>query len=427
MASIPTGVILIWAGTHAGIPSGWTRETSLDGKFPKAAAASTEANQTGGSDTHSHTSPVHQHTMNSHNHTGQTTRDGSSEDTDDTASNAARDQHIHNYDITGVSGGTLSDAISYQATSSLPPYHEVIFIKPDGTPAPLEDGIIALFNDTTAPANWNWCDGDNSTPDLRNKYLRGAGTSADAGTTGGATSHAHTVNHTHTGVTHTHSGTSGGNSDGCKKIEYPGGGGPGVVCNHTHTITLNANSAETGNAYTGTAGSAETVEPAYKKLGAIQNNSGGPSKPRGIIGLWLGNLSSIPQGWFLCNGSVNTPDMRDKHLKIASTTGEHGNTGGSNTHSHAASNSHSHTGTGTHTHTGSASHRSSEGGTGVSSHHVSRDHSHGLASVSSNTSSWASATISADSANNEPAYRTVQFIQFQRELQGGAFFFGLLN
>lgn len=427
MASIPTGVILIWTGTNASIPSGWVRETSLDGKFPKAAAASTEANVTGGSDTHSHTSPAHSHTMNSHSHSGDTTRNGDGENTDNTASNAARDQHIHSYNISGVSGGTLSDAISYQSTSSLPPYHEVIFIKPNATPKPLENGIVALFNDTSLPSGWNWCDGLNSTPDLRNKYLRGAGAGADAGTTGGATSHSHTVNHTHSGVTHTHSGTSGGNSDGCNKIEYPGGGGPGVVCNHTHTITLNANSAETGDTYSGTAGSAETVEPAYKKIGAIKNNSGAPNKPRGIIGMWLGLLSAIPQGWFLCNGSLGTPDMRDKHLKVASTTGEHGNTGGANTHSHAASNSHSHTQGGTHTHTGSASFVSSEGGTGVSSQNVSQGHSHGLASVSSATSSWAASTIQADSSNNEPAYRTVQFIQFQRELQGGAFFFGLLN
>ena len=65
---ISPGIILIWTGSNASIPSGFTRETSLDSKFPKAWGAE-NPNTTGGSDTHSHTSPSHTHTMVSHSHT----------------------------------------------------------------------------------------------------------------------------------------------------------------------------------------------------------------------------------------------------------------------------------------------------------------------------------------------------------------------
>lgn len=427
MASIPTGIILIWTGSNASIPSGWTRETSLDAKFPKSAAASTEANVTGGADTHSHTSPAHTHVASAHAHSGQTSRDGAFE-TEGGGSQAARDAHVHDWSLNNITGGNLVDAISYQATSSLPPYHEVIFIKPDGVPAPLADGIASYFNETSLPYGWHWCDGLNSTPDLRNKYLRGAAAGQDAGTTGGSLNHSHTVNHTHSAVSHTHTGTTGYDSDHnpAMKRETWAGGGP-AVDRHTHTIYLTANTPESGSAYSSTAGSAESVEPAYKKTGVIKNDTGGPSKPKGIIGMWLGALSAIPQGWFLCNGLYGTPDLRDKFIKVASTTGEHGNTGGSNTHTHAASNSHTHTAAGTHSHSGSTDYFSQAGSTGANSNGVSKDHSHPSTSCSSATSSWASATIQADSTDNQPAFRTVQYIQYQRELQGGAFFFGLVN
>src|SRR5574343_286609 len=210
MANIPLNVILIWTGTNASIPSGWTRETSLDAKFPKAAANGAAGNSTGGADSHSHTSPAHSHTMISHNHTGSVPRSQGDFETEGGGSSAARDYHYHDYNITGGSGGTLNDAITYQAIAgnSLPPYHEVIFIKPSGAPRPLENGIVALFSKTTIPTGWQLCNGTSS-PDLRNKYLRGAATSGDAGGTGGATTHSHTVDHTHAAVTHTHSGTTG--------------------------------------------------------------------------------------------------------------------------------------------------------------------------------------------------------------------------
>jgi hypothetical protein len=36
MPAVASGIIILWSGTNASIPSGWTRETSLDGRYPAA-------------------------------------------------------------------------------------------------------------------------------------------------------------------------------------------------------------------------------------------------------------------------------------------------------------------------------------------------------------------------------------------------------
>lgn len=51
------------------------------------------------------------------------------------------------------------------------------------------------------PAGWVLCDGANGTPDLRDKFIVGAGGTYNPGDTGGAASHTHEFtlpNHTHT-------------------------------------------------------------------------------------------------------------------------------------------------------------------------------------------------------------------------------------
>lgn len=50
------------------------------------------------------------------------------------------------------------------------------------------------------PAGWQICDGTNGTPDLRNRFVVGAGDSFDPDDTGGATTHDHDFTsdgHTH--------------------------------------------------------------------------------------------------------------------------------------------------------------------------------------------------------------------------------------
>jgi len=255
--------------------------------------------------------------------------------------------------------------------------------------------------------------------------LKGAGTGEDAGGESGSLTHSHTLDHGHTSVNHSHTGVTGAGSDTCHKLDYPGGGGAACTCYHTHNVTLNNTSVSCNN-YSGSGGSAESVEPAYRKLLAIQSSGDKSSAPKGLIGLWLNSLSSIPNGWYLCDGNNGTLDMRDKFFKIANTESEAGDTGGSHTHSHAASNSHTHTATGLHTHTGSTNIVVNEGGTGVADKGVSKTHSHTLNTVDSKTPTWQNSTISSDSSNSEPAYRTAALVMFQFMTGGGPFFSALI-
>jgi len=51
--------------------------------------------------------------------------------------------------------------------------------------------------------------------------------------------------------------------------------------------------------------------------------------PSGSIVLWSGSIGSIPAGWYLCNGSNGTPDLRDRFIVGAGNTYAVDATGGS--------------------------------------------------------------------------------------------------
>lgn len=414
---IATNVIIMWPGAHANIPANYVRETSLDSKFIKGTAAATNPNVTGGSPTHSHAASAnHGHTMASHSHLVGLSNVGSpsSNSTDSSGTEGIPGNHSHNFNLAGVSGGSLSSvAATYGSISNNPPYREMIFIRATKhTKVP--DGAVVFYADATPPSGFDVCDGNNGTQDCRNKFIRGAATGADAGGTGGSSQNVHPLNHTHAESPHSHSGSTGGQitDSGGKRGQS---GNNRLSRGHTHNVSLNSNSA--GNISAVNLTTSETVEPEYKKLLAIQNNNGDAAMPRNIIGLWLGNLSLIPPGWVLCDGNNDTEDMRGKYIKVANTGGEIGNTGGSNTHVHA-SQGHVHSG-GSHSHTGNNTDdhwsKNTVGPVGGNQDLQDGGSAHSVQSVGSAAASWNSSNTSANSANNEPEYRTVAYIQYKFE------------
>lgn len=64
------------------------------------------------------------------------------------------------------------------------------------------------------------------------------------------------------------------------------------------------------------------------------------SFPSGGIIIWSGSVAAIPSGWYLCDGTNSTPDLRDRFVVGAGTTYAVGNTGGSKD---ATAISHTHT------------------------------------------------------------------------------------
>lgn len=55
-------------------------------------------------------------------------------------------------------------------------------------------GIICMWSGSTVPIGWHLCDGTDGTPDLRNRFIVGAGLSYSVGNTGGEAFHTLTTN-----------------------------------------------------------------------------------------------------------------------------------------------------------------------------------------------------------------------------------------
>lgn len=416
-----TNIIIPFVGTHAGIPANFSRETSLDGLFPKSTVAT--PNVTGGNPTHTHTSPAHSHTLNDHTHTYTLPATTLGNANDNQANVGAftsilRNDHSHTGTSGSSSGGTTSTtAVTYGAASNSPPYYEVIFIKSLSQQNVPINGVV-LSNNTIHPhlAFHGASAG---------KYLRGAGTGADAGGTGGSYTNSHDITHTHSVNTHTHTAASSGGPQG-HDIRDGENNTPfdSINTGHTHSVSLNANS-QAINQNADTLVTAESVEPAYKTLNAYYNNTAG-ALPTAVddIALWLGSLASIPPGWFLCDGNNGTQNMSDKFLKLNASASS-STTGGSNIHTHAAQ-SHSHTSNGTHTHNiDQQSHSATAKRLGNGLPPARLDNVHAGTTSDAIQATYASATTTADSSNNEPSYRTVAYIQFKFDV-GGAALLGLL-
>ncbi len=304
------------------------------------------------------------------------------------------------------SGGTLNGATStYEAVNHEPPYRKLIWIKSLGTHG-IPDGGIMLWDylDGGLRDNWDICDGNNGTPDLGNVFIKGASTGADSGGTGGSLTHTgHNIAHTHTETGHTHPLFTSGGYTATTDFETASGTADSVNA-HNHDITLDFQTV----GYSGTASSGSgDNEPEYTKLMFVQNNTGTYDYDTYGIGLWVDTLANIPSSHNLCDGTNSTVDMRDRYLKGADSSGEVGDTGGSNTHTH--SDSHSHTG-GSHSHTGTVEHQAVTNNLLNSGNSLPKAHSHGL-TVGSTSVDWGSSSTTADSSSNEPEHITVAFIK----------------
>ena len=133
---------------------------------------------------------------------------------------------------------------------------------------PFVNGMIMMWSGTNAnvPSGWALCDGANGTPNLVNKFIRGATTS---GTTGGyadATlpSHAHTGTTNSDGVhNHTISNTWTGDSAGGELYNHGG-----VRSTTVGTKTTNDSTSHTHTFTTGSTGDSATDKnlPPYYEL-----------------------------------------------------------------------------------------------------------------------------------------------------------------
>jgi hypothetical protein len=153
-----------------------------------------------------------------------------------------------------------------------------------------------------------------------------------------------------------------------------------------------------------------TYDNLYGIIG-VAGTSTGTTIPTGMISLWYGSIGSVPLGWYLCDGTNGTPDLRDRFVVGAGSTYSVAATGGS---ANAIVVSHTHTATSTvtdpsHSHTMTAGTNIALGGGGNQT--VPRDVSvTGSFTSNSNTTGITVATtnastgVSGTNANLPPYY-----------------------
>ena len=271
-------------------------------------------------------------------------------------------------------------------------------------------GIIMWYGSVaTIPAKWALCNGATVngivTPDLRDRFVLGAGSTYAVNNTGGSKDavviqHNHTgttsvesQSHTHTGTTstesqsHTHTGTTGTESQG-----HTHSGNTGTQsANHTHNGSTNTTGDHSHGG--GTGGAAATHAHNFSTGGASNNHThgyqdrgynfnttgkqGGPGwalqGPYGFdfgrgtdgvsAGHWHGGTTANQDAWHSHNISTNTNGSHSHNVSIGSNSSNHTHdftTGGiSQTHTHNmttgnASQTHTHnitTGNASVTHT----------------------------------------------------------------------------
>jgi hypothetical protein len=159
-----------------------------------------------------------------------------------------------------------SDGVLIQTLDNIYP---ILQNAPTSAPAIPSGGIILWSGSTgSIPATWFLCDGTNGTPDLRNSFIVGAGSTYAVNATGG-TADAVVVSHNHTatsvvtdpGHIHTTGGDYVTNDGGTPQGDY---GGPG-----TYNYRNDVNSAVTGitvattNTAAGVSGTNANLPPYY--------------------------------------------------------------------------------------------------------------------------------------------------------------------
>jgi len=254
-----------WAGNftllyNSTCPSGWTQNSIFDSRFPYGSAT---YGSTGGLSSHTHDP-----------RTGNTGSGGNLNSTVTSGGQAIHDKGIHTHPVT-VTHGTTSDV--------LPPYLSMVYCY--NNQLDINSGLIGMF--TSNPAGWTQFSA------LDDKFPYGA---TSYGSTGGATTHTHTMTRTSYGA---------GNVAWC------------ICCG----ASTRANTGHNSNASSTDAG---TSIPPY--LAMIFSSA--DSSTQGTAGMITIVDVLPPLGW------TRFSALDDKFPYGATS---YGATGGADTHTHAAS------------------------------------------------------------------------------------------
>lgn len=431
---IPAGIVAAHVGTNASVPTGWSRVTALDDRFPKQIPNnSTNPGSTGGSAAaHDHPYPQHSaHLYQGHNHSGSWGNTATHNPPTANASGLFNDvadvqSHFHATSSTATADITVANNSSgnVNTTAADPQHTTVIFITAGGTTTGIPVNAV-VWNNATAPAGFS------AYGSLGDRFMKGAATGADAGTQAGTPTHTHTsASHTH-GLTsgHTHVvATLGPNTSILERVGSVG------AANDTHVHTLGTSggpdSEPTVTGATETSANGD-FDPAWSKLRAIQK-TGEPGVAVGIICIWLGTLATIPPGWRLCDGGGGTPNLsQSNYVKGAGSDGEIGNTGGAATHTHNGNLGHTHASSGNHVHSLTVASSDTQNGqagiAGALNNMSTVTHTHASTTYTAPTvsgvgTSTNQANALSGNSSNDPVFTTVAYVQLKSTNMQNAFF-----
>lgn len=220
--------------------------------------------------------------------------------------------------------GTSGQVLTSNGASALPTWQAPV--------SGFSAGMILLWSGTiaTIPSGWALCNGSNGTPDLRDRFVIGAGSTYVVNATGGA---ANVTLSTVNLPSHTHSFSGSGTTD---------------ATNIDHTHSFSATSSGQSQTHTHTATSTVS-DPGHSHTVGINNNA--EPQPDGFA---AGNREPNPGTvYFLPTNSVSTGIGVTTSLGNASVDHTHtvsgttGSGGGSHTHTFSVSGTTGSTGSGT--------------------------------------------------------------------------------
>jgi hypothetical protein len=271
--AVPTGLIVPYIG--GATPAGWSTFSSADGKTVIGAGSTYSAGSTGGSTSISASATLE--SAGSHTGPGAASRYGN---TYSGFWNATAGAHTHTVTLTG---------------SGDPTYRRYKFIKAGSGVEVLPANALMLGVSSLSPLSNvdNTVDAimqGGSTPSTG-----GSSTVALSGSSSSAGSHIHT-----SGTNYNYSG-------------YPYTRRPDTAGSHNH----NASATLTWNLQRIYCTAWTNASSEF----ALESGGG--------IAMW--ESATPPDGWSICDGTGTTPDMRDYFVQIG-TTGNHGTTAGSNSH-----------------------------------------------------------------------------------------------
>jgi len=243
---IPAGGEILWFGLATALPSGWQIVSAASGKFVMGAAQGGATDTQAGANSHKHTfgsatgsAGGHTHTASTAGKTASTTHVVHYPTANDTV---APDGHTHegkSGPFTSSSSGSHTHAMNDTGTTeALPPFKRMYWIKAiEEIECPV-NGIV-LWNDLqeNTPEGFAICNGNNGTPDMRDKFVYVATADGEVGNEGGSETHTHTNSNTDSGGSHKHLITVSVQACGGQQ-QASGYGGTGAIAEpHEHSAT----------------------------------------------------------------------------------------------------------------------------------------------------------------------------------------------